>query len=143
MYEPSERDRRLDIAWHTSTNIGGNGEEDPPVLIPNTEVKLFIAESTWLDTAREDRTLPISIKPFTYRWAVLLWKKINRLIGGNILLTAFGAAAAAVFGLVAGAVRGLFARTLYAFDYLLNRQKQNLTNQNHFINFKFCHFVCG
>ena len=37
-------------------------------------------------------------------------------MGGNILLTAFGAAAAAVFGLVAGAVRGLFARTLYAFD---------------------------
>ena len=75
MYEPGERDRRLDIAWHTSTNIGGKGEEDPPVLIPNTEVKLFIAESTWLYTAREDRTLPISIKPFTYRWAVLLWKK--------------------------------------------------------------------
>ena len=46
MYEPSERDRRLDIAWHTSTNIGGNGEEDPPVLIPNTEVKLLIAENT-------------------------------------------------------------------------------------------------
>ena len=77
MYEPSERDRRLDIAWHTSTNIGGNGEEDPPVLIPNTEVKLFIAESTWLDTAREDRTLPISIKPFTCRWAVFYVKKIN------------------------------------------------------------------
>ena len=75
MYEPSERDRRLDIAWHTSTNIGGNDEGVPPVPIPNTAVKPFSAESTWLDTARENRTLPISIKPFTYRWAVLLWKK--------------------------------------------------------------------
>ena len=40
------------------TISGGNGEEDPPVPIPNTEVKLFSAESTWLVTAREDRTLP-------------------------------------------------------------------------------------
>jgi hypothetical protein len=27
-------------------NSGGNGEEDPPVLMPNTEVKLFSAENT-------------------------------------------------------------------------------------------------
>ncbi len=26
---------------------GDNGEEDPPVPIPNTEVKLFSAEDTW------------------------------------------------------------------------------------------------
>lgn len=58
-----------------STNFGDHSMGDPPVLIPNTVVKPHRAESTWLDTAREDRTLPISIKPFTYRWAVLLWKK--------------------------------------------------------------------
>ena len=37
---------------------GGNDEGVPPVPIPNTEVKPFSAESTWLDTAREDRSLP-------------------------------------------------------------------------------------
>ena len=39
---------------------GGNGEGVPPVPIPNTEVKPFSAESTWLDTAREDRSPPDS-----------------------------------------------------------------------------------
>ena len=44
-----------------ATISGGNGEGVPPVPIPNTEVKPFSAESTWLDTAREDRSLPDSI----------------------------------------------------------------------------------
>ena len=43
------------------TVSGGNDGEVPPVPIPNTEVKLSSAESTWLDTAREDRSLPESI----------------------------------------------------------------------------------
>ena len=34
---------------------GDDGKEDPPVPIPNTEVKLFYAESTCRDTDREDR----------------------------------------------------------------------------------------
>ena len=34
--------------------------------MPNTEVKLTNAESTWLEAAREDRKLLISIKS-TYR----------------------------------------------------------------------------
>ena len=38
---------------------GGNDGEVPPVPIPNTAVKLSSAESTWLDTAREDRSLPV------------------------------------------------------------------------------------
>ena len=42
------------------TISGGNGEGVPPVPIPNTEVKPFSAESTWLDTAREDRSSPDS-----------------------------------------------------------------------------------
>ena len=37
---------------------GGNGEGEPPVPIPNTEVKPFSADGTWLETARESRTLP-------------------------------------------------------------------------------------
>ena len=39
-------------------NSGGNGEGEPPVPIPNTEVKPFSADGTWLETARESRTLP-------------------------------------------------------------------------------------
>ena len=41
---------------------GGNGERDPPVPIPNTEVKPFSADGTWLETARESRSLPDSKK---------------------------------------------------------------------------------
>ena len=40
------------------TISGDNGVEVPPVPIPNTEVKLNSAESTWLDTAWEIRSLP-------------------------------------------------------------------------------------
>ena len=42
-------------------STGGNDGEVPPVPIPNTEVKLSSAESTWLDTAREDRSLPVPL----------------------------------------------------------------------------------
>ena len=45
-------------ALSTFNNSGDNGERDPPVLIPNTEVKPFRAESTELETAWKDRALP-------------------------------------------------------------------------------------
>ena len=41
-----------------SNHSGGNGKRDPPVLIPNTEVKPLRAECTWLDTARETMAPP-------------------------------------------------------------------------------------
>ncbi len=37
---------------------GGVSKEDPPVPIPNTEVKLFYVDDTWRETARESRKLP-------------------------------------------------------------------------------------
>ena len=37
---------------------GGDGIEEPPVPIPNTEVKLNSVDGTWWVTARESRTLP-------------------------------------------------------------------------------------
>lgn len=40
---------------------GEDREKEPPVLIPNTEVKLLIAEDTWPETAREIRTLPFNL----------------------------------------------------------------------------------
>ena len=44
------------------TVSGDNGERDPPVPIPNTEVKPFSADGTWLETTWESRTLPDSMK---------------------------------------------------------------------------------
>ena len=43
---------------------GVDDDEDPPVPIPNTEVKLIRVENTWLETAWEDRTMPAQI------WAI-------------------------------------------------------------------------
>ena len=40
------------------TTCGGNGLRVPPVPIPNTEVKPQHADGTWLETARESRSLP-------------------------------------------------------------------------------------
>ena len=41
------------------TKISGvDYNEDPPVPIPNTEVKLNCVDGTWRVTARESRTLP-------------------------------------------------------------------------------------
>ena len=44
-----------------NTISGDNGKRDPPVPIPNTEVKPLRADGTWLETARESRSLPDSI----------------------------------------------------------------------------------
>ncbi len=38
--------------------FGGDSKEVTPVPIPNTEVKLFSADGTSWETARESRTLP-------------------------------------------------------------------------------------
>ena len=40
------------------TTVGVNNDEDPPVPIPNTEVKLIGADNTRRATAREDRSMP-------------------------------------------------------------------------------------
>ena len=58
------------------TISGGNGEREPPVPIPNTEVKPLSAESTWLETARENRTLPDS-------------KRLRRVISTQSFLSNF------------------------------------------------------
>ena len=45
-----------------SDRFSGDSYEDPPVPISNTVVKLINAESTWLETAWEDRKLLIKLK---------------------------------------------------------------------------------
>ena len=47
-----------DAANVDSTICGDYSEEDTPVPIPNTEVKLLSADDTWWETAWESRTLP-------------------------------------------------------------------------------------
>ena len=42
----------------TLNHSGGYDDEATPVPIPNTEVKLVGVQDTWLETARENRSLP-------------------------------------------------------------------------------------
>ena len=60
------------------SRFGGNGEEGPPVPIPNTEVKLFIVDGTARAAWWESRMPPTYYKPF----------KVNALKGFFISLTA-------------------------------------------------------
>ena len=46
----------------TSERSGDNSEEDPPVPISNTVVKLLSADDTWREAAWESRTLPVLLK---------------------------------------------------------------------------------
>ena len=45
--------------------VGVINGEGPPVPIPNTEVKLTRADNTWLEAAREDRSMP-TLRPQSY-----------------------------------------------------------------------------
>ena len=51
---PTTTHRKIWTSWIRRRWLGG-----PPVPIPNTEVKHPYAESTWLETAREVRELPV------------------------------------------------------------------------------------
>ena len=42
----------------SSKEYGGESKKDTPVPMPNTEVKLLNAESSWWATACEERKLP-------------------------------------------------------------------------------------
>ena len=44
------------------TKSGDNSEEETPVPISNTAVKLRSADDTWREAAWESRTLPVSVK---------------------------------------------------------------------------------
>ena len=52
------KERKLKEKYRIS---GDNSLRDPPVPIPNTEVKPQHADGTWLATARESRSSPDSI----------------------------------------------------------------------------------
>ena len=46
--------------WKEQHFSGANGGEVTPVPIPNTEVKLASVDNTWLETAWEDRAVPVT-----------------------------------------------------------------------------------
>ena len=45
--------------------VGVDYDEDPPVPIPNTVVKLIRAENTWRAASRENRSMPAQRSYFT------------------------------------------------------------------------------
>ena len=49
---------RVSFAERQGSEAGVNGNEVPPVPIPNTEVKLIRVDNTWMETSREDRSMP-------------------------------------------------------------------------------------
>ena len=59
---------------------GDYGERDPPVPMPNTEVKPFSADGTWLETTWESRTLPDSMKRKDLPERVGLFFSYNRKV---------------------------------------------------------------
>ena len=67
-----------------NTVSGGNGEGVPPVPIPNTEVKPFSADGTWLDTARESRSPPDSNREdiILSHASIAQWQSIRLLTEG-------------------------------------------------------------
>ena len=46
--------------------VGAYYGKGPPVPIPNTEVKLTSAHDTWLETARENRSVPTLAKTLVF-----------------------------------------------------------------------------
>ena len=63
---------------------GVDGGEDPPVPIPNTEVKLTSVDNTWLATAREDRATPSQMKSKAQLIPVLRFYFYREPVGGNL-----------------------------------------------------------
>ena len=55
------------FSGYKSHIVGVFNGEGPPVPIPNTEVKLTRADNTWLEAAREDRSMP-TLKPQRKLW---------------------------------------------------------------------------
>ena len=65
-----QRFHLLSVFRVLSKRAGVNGNEDPPVPIPNTEVKLIRVENTWLETARENRSMPAQNPEFALGFLV-------------------------------------------------------------------------
>ena len=81
---------------------GGDSGEEPPVPIPNTEVKLASADGTWGATPRESRSLPdiktrrghrtsVDGPSFLFLWSETEWRAHptdNPVTGGGVVTVA-------------------------------------------------------
>ena len=50
-----KREEKKAVCCKVQSIAGADDDEDPPVPMPNTEVKLVCAEDTWMATSRENR----------------------------------------------------------------------------------------
>ena len=71
--------------------VGVYYEEGPPVPIPNTVVKLFCAENTWREAARENRSMPTSFQkePLTRVVLFSLLKKVYKKSSRKLIFLLF------------------------------------------------------
>ena len=60
------------------TKCGVDYDEDPPVPIPNTVVKLIRAENTWRAASRENRSMPQQKKDGFSRPFFVAWKSAGK-----------------------------------------------------------------
>jgi hypothetical protein len=71
----------------SSKECGGNGKKDTPVPMPNTVVKLLNAESSWWETACEDRKLPresrVRRESGSFCFIVLLFYSLFSFLGNQ------------------------------------------------------------
>ena len=51
----ASQEKREGCKRKLESTAGADDDEDPPVPMPNTEVKLVCAEDTWMATSRENR----------------------------------------------------------------------------------------
>jgi hypothetical protein len=68
-HDPSLRTHHFDVSM-VSSDLGGESEMDPPVPIPNTEVKRLSADDTAWATAWEHRPVPGSLAPPPFHMTV-------------------------------------------------------------------------
>ena len=94
------------------TISGDHGGEDPPDLIPNSEVKLPSADGTWWETARESRTSPESF------YEAPVWKQT----GASFVFALFS------FGLCAGLNRRCSQTVAAEFIAAMERRMLRLAN---------------
>ena len=50
--------KTLTFLFNLKKSAGVNGDEVPPVPLPNTEVKLICVEDTWMVTSWENISMP-------------------------------------------------------------------------------------
>ena len=59
---------------------GVNGNEVPPVPIPNTEVKLIRVDNTWMEASREDKSMPAQAREIHFSGFSCIYGPLAQLV---------------------------------------------------------------